>query len=91
MASAAKKIEKLEERVESLKRQVKTWQSRYYAAKKKIQKLEDEINLNPSEIKQLEIENGRLLVELNRYKRKLRGVEGGKEKESGTREKVLGR
>ena len=69
-----KKISKLEKENEKLKERIEEYQKKYKAARKKINELEARV-VNTSEIEQLKIENGKLLVKLNELKRHDRALE----------------
>lgn len=69
-----KKISKLEKENEKLKERVEEYRNKYKNASRRLENLENK-QINTSEIEQLKIENGKLLVKLNELKRHDRALE----------------
>ncbi|MGY0692956.1 hypothetical protein ACW2QC_09235 [Virgibacillus sp. FSP13] len=74
------KIENLENKVKELRADNKKWRDKFYGEQKKVKRVqESERPVNPSEIEKLEIENGRLRIEINQLKRDWRAEDKLKE------------
>lgn len=69
-----KSVSKLEIENEKLKERVEEYRNKYRSALRKLERLQSK-QINTSELEQLKIENGRLLVELNELRRHERALE----------------
>ncbi|GGB63816.1 hypothetical protein GCM10011409_46090 [Lentibacillus populi] len=63
-------IKKLERRIKDLQKNRQEWRDKYYYEKKR----NEQLQVNHSELEQLEIKNARLQIEINNRDRKLKAI-----------------